>query len=44
MSITETTFACGFNASQNFATVFQSRWNCWLSDFGNQRADGLLPG
>lgn len=37
MSITEIAFACGFNSSQYFATVFQSRWGCSPSDFRSQR-------
>ncbi|MFN8454275.1 MAG: AraC family transcriptional regulator [Anaerolineae bacterium] len=46
-SITEIAFACGFNSSQYFATVFQSCWGCSPSDFRSQRVKtegvDLLP-
>ncbi len=38
MSITDVAFACGFNSSQYFATVFQSRQGCSPSDFRSQNA------
>jgi AraC family L-rhamnose operon regulatory protein RhaS len=37
LSVTEIAFNCGFNSSQYFATVFQSRWGCSPSDFRGQR-------
>ncbi|UCD29272.1 MAG: AraC family transcriptional regulator [Planctomycetota bacterium] len=36
MSITEVAFACGFNSSQYFATIFQFRNGCSPSDFRSQ--------
>ncbi len=42
MSITDVAFACGFNSSQYFTTVFQARQGCTPSYFRSQRLPGLF--